>query len=134
MGKPPRLSTYFFISGRNFDPEICTSALGIEPTEIWRQKHEHLKQRKDIPNISWQLGKKKRHLYSVSEAVEEILDLIWPAREKIKMFTERKEFEVGIDCSVTIFDDRPVYELLPHTIQRLAVIGCGFGLDIFDYS
>ena len=134
MDQPPRLTTYLYIAGRDFEPEICTSTLGIDPTQIWRQKLKHLEHRIDLPNISWRLGRSKRPLYSVSEAVEEVLDLVWPAREKLKMFIESHDFEVGIECSVTIFDDRPVYELLPHTIQRLAVIGCRFGLDIIDYS
>ena len=43
-------------------------------------------------------------------------------------------FDVGICCSVTIWEDRPIYDLSAKVIKRLADIGCEFGLDIYDYS
>ena len=130
----PKLKTYFCISGRDFDPAMVTSAIGLEPSEVWKQKHEHLLHRKDIPNTCWSLGREKQQNYSVSEAVDEVLDLIWPKRAEIKKFVMHDSFDVGIDCSVTIWDDRPVYDLSAKVIKRLADLGCEFGLDIYDYS
>ena len=130
----PKLKTYFCISGWDFDPAMVTSAIGLEPSEVWKQKHEHLLNRKDIPNICWSLGRGEQRNYSVSEAVDEVLDLIWPKRAEIKKFAINDSFDVGIDCSVTIWEDRPVYDLSAKVIKRLADLGCEFGLDIYDYS
>ena len=130
----PRLKTYFCISGWDFDPAMVTSAIGLEPSKVWKQKHEHLLHRKDIANTCWSLGREKQRNYSVSEAVDEVLDLIWPKRAEIKKFVMNDSFDVGIDCSVTIWEDRPVYELSAKVIKRLADLGCEFGLDIYDYS
>lgn len=130
----PELKTYFCISGWDFDPAMVTSAIGLEPSEVWKQKHAHLLHRKDIPNTCWSLGRGEQQNYSVSEAVDEVLDLIWPKRAEIKKFVMNDSFDVGIDCSVTIWEDRPVYDLSAKVIKRLADLGCEFGLDIYDYS
>ena len=130
----PKLKTYFYISGWDFDPAMVTLAIGLEPSEVWKQKHKHLLHRKDIPNTCWSLGIGKQRNYSVSEAVDEVLDLIWPKRAEIKKFVMNDSVNVGIDCSVTIWEDRPVYDLSAKVIKRLADLGCEFGLDIYDYS
>ena len=130
----PELTTYFYISGWDFDPGKCTLTIGLEPSEIWKQKHKHLLDRRDVPNTSWNLGKQKQRKYSVSEAVDEVLDLSWPKRKEIIRLSRDKSFNVGVTCSITIYDDRPVYDLSLKTIKRLADLGCEFSLDIFDYS
>jgi hypothetical protein len=84
--------------------------------------------------LSWLIRKSGRPFYSTDEAVNEILDAIWPARKAIREFAKLNAVDVGINCNVTIYEDRPAYELSTNTIDRLAQIGCGFGLDIFDYS
>lgn len=130
----PELKTYLCICGWDFDPAMVTSAIGLEPSKVWKQKHKHLLSRKDIPNTCWTLGRGKQKKYSVSEAVDEVLDLIWPKRAEIKKFVMNDSFNVGIDCSVTIWEDRPVYDLSEKVIKRMADLGCEFGLDIYDYS
>ncbi len=130
----PELTTYFYIAGWDFDPAICTLAIGLDPSEIWKQEHKHLLGQKDIPNISWNLCRKKQRSYSVSEAVDEVLDLIWHKREEVIRFSMNSNFNVGVTCSVTIHEDRPTYDLSLTTIKRMAGLGCEFSLDIFDYS
>lgn len=134
LSKTPELTTYFSISGWDLDPESCTSALGLKPSEVWRQKHKHLLDHKDLPSVSWSLGEKNQREFSVSKAVEAVLDLVWPARERVIRFVSGKNFIVGVTCSVTIYEDRPIYDLSKETISRLAVLDCEFCLDIFDYS
>ena len=130
----PLLTTDFCISGWDFDPAICTTALGMEPSQVWRQTNKYILGQTRLPNICWSVGFTKRPLYSVSEAVDEVLDVIWSKRESIKQFSISEEFQVSIVCNVTIEDDRPVYDLSLKTIQCLAELGCDFCLDIFDYS
>ena len=134
MDTAPRISTHFVISGRDFDPEKCSEALGLKPSTVWRQKLEHLKARSDLANTEWQIGLDKRPLYSLDEAVLEVLGLIWPARKRIRAFLFESNLNVTLVCSVSINADRPEYCLSPTTLGRLAVLHCEFCLDIFDYS
>jgi hypothetical protein len=110
----PTISTYFYIAGWDLDPAACTSAIGLEPSEIWRQKREELKRRDDLPSVSWNIGHERRESHSVSEAVDTVLDLVWPARDRVKAFVLGKGLEVGVACTGTIQRDRPVYDLSPN--------------------
>lgn len=132
--RAPRISTHFYIAGWDFDTDNCTAVVGVEPSEVRRQKHSELRARKDIPNVSWNLGRIRTDSYSVSESVDEILDLIWPSRDRVKDFVDGKELVIGIACTVTIRVDRPVYDLSTTTIRRLAELSCEFILDVIDYS
>jgi hypothetical protein len=60
--------------------------------------------------------------------------MVWPHREKVRSFAREHNLSITLVCNVTIFDDRPVYELKPDTMEKLAWFGAEFGLDIFDYS
>jgi uncharacterized protein DUF4279 len=130
----PRISTHFYISGWDLDPDACTVEVGLEPSDVWRQKHDELRARADIPSVSWNIRRVRTDSYSVGESVDEILDLVWSSRERVKTFVNGKNVLVGVACSVTIQSDRPVYELSANTIRRLAELGCEFTLDIIDYS
>ncbi len=130
----PSLSTHFVISGRDFDPDQCSEALGLKPSNVWRQKLEHLRARDDLANTEWQIGFNKRPLYSVNEAVIEVLDLIWLARDRIRVFISESDLKAALVCSVTIQADRPEYCLSPVAMEKLAALNCEFCLDIYDYS
>jgi len=130
----PKLTTKFYVAGWDFEPDIITSYLGLAPTEVWKQKHAHLLSRKDIPNVSWSLGCRDERIYSISDAVDGVLDLLWPVKEQIKLVSKKPDYYVGITCSVTIYEDSPVYDLSANTISRLSELGCEFSLDIFDYA
>lgn len=134
QSKAPRISSYLYISGRDFDPQACSAFIGLQPTEIWRQKREELKQREDLPNVSWNIGHEPIEGYSVSDAVDEVLDLVWPARERLRTFLQGQNIEVGIACTVAIHADRPIYDLSASTIRRLAELSCKFTLDVIDYT
>lgn len=130
----PEITAHFFISGRDFDPGAVTRALGIDPTEVWHQKRQELKARVDLPTVCWKHGFKKKPFFSIDDAVAKVLDAIWPLRERVQEWSASNATQVGIECSVSIYNNRPVYELSAKTISRLSDLRCGFVLDIFDYS
>jgi hypothetical protein len=135
MNNAPLLSTYFVISGRDFDTDKCSESLGLEPSVIWRQRLELLKSRDDLANTEWRIGFDKRPLYSLDEAVREVLDVIWPARDRIRAFLSSSGgLEAILACSVNIQVDRPEYCVSPITMEKLAELHCELCLDIFDYS
>ena len=134
MDTAPKISISFVISGRDFDPNICSVALGLQPSNVWRQQREHLKDRIDLPNVEWQLGFDGRALYSLDEAAAEVVDLIWPARERIRAFISQSGLRATLACSVRIDADRPEYCLSSEVMRKLGWLDCKFCLDIFDYS
>lgn len=130
----PLITVHFVLSGRDFDPGVCTEALGLTATHIWTQRHEHLKSRLDLPNVEWHLGFDKKPSYSVDESAVEVVALIWPARERIRDFLSSSGLSASLSCSVTIYEDRPEYCLSAEVMSKLGSLGCKFHLDIFDYS
>ncbi len=130
----PKITATFSIIGRDFDADECTSAIGLEPSEIWRQKIPELQHRIDLPNVNWNIIRESKTLYSVSDVVDQVIDAVWSQRDRIEDYVRGKPLEVWIGCTVTIFRDRPVYDLSAATIRRMADMKCGFMLDVFDYS
>ncbi len=129
----PRLSTAFVIAKHNLEVEACTAAIGIEPTRVWRQRHTHLSDHPDIPNTNWIVEHRDRALDRVSEAVDEVLDLIWPRKAEIRAFLDRSGATASVVCNIHLGEnhERPVYELSAGTIRRLGELGCDFEMDIF---
>lgn len=133
--KLPRISAYLVIGGRqDFDPDQCTRAVGIAPTQVWRQKYEHLLNRHDLNAVEWMVGVEKKPLDDTDDALREVLIEVWPARDSIKNFVRANGLRAWFACSVTISDERPVYRVSPETLQKLAYFGFELSLDIFDYS
>lgn len=133
MNSAPKISVSFVISGRDFDPDACSAALGLQPSNIWRQRREHL-DLADLPNVEWQLGFEGKEIYSLDEAAAEVVALVWPARERIRAFVSQNGLRATLACSVRIDEDRPEYCLSPDVMSKLGWLDCKFCLDIFDYS
>lgn len=134
MNSAPKISVSFVISGRDFDPDACSAALGLQPSNIWRQQREHLKNVLALPNVEWQLGFEGKEFYSLDEATSEVVALIWPTREQVRTFVSQNGLRATLACSVRIDADRPEYCLSSDVMSKLGWLDCKFCLDIFDYS
>ena len=132
--RSPLISAEISVSGQSFDPSVCTTAVGITPTRVWRQTREWLLDRPDLPNVSWLVSVEKVASYSTDETARMVLDIVWPRRKQLKRFVADHDVHLELTCSVTIHEDRPLYELSVGTMKRLVFLGADFGLDIFDYS
>lgn len=133
-GRPPRIRCFFAIAAQDLNVDECTQRIGLAPSDVWRQKHDHLKFHPDIPNTEWVVETSSDSLRSTSEAIGILLERIWPKRDIIKKFLEEKGLNASITCSVTIKEDRPLYDLAPDILAKLASLGVEFGFDIYDYS
>ena len=130
----PRITAIFSIAGRDFDSGECTLAIGLEPSEIWRQKIPELRQRADLPNVNWNIIRESKDLHSINDVVHQVIDAVWSHRDRIEDYVRNKPLEVVIACTVTVFDERPELDLSAATIRRMADMKCGFCLDVIDYS
>jgi len=135
MTKKPTdsMAVYLTLSGRDFDPDECTRAIGLEPTKIWQQRHEHLRARTDLDNVNWSVGIDEATGGTVSSAVDELLDRVWANRDAIVAHARSRGLRITLSCAVRIHTDAPEYLLAADTIGRVAELGAEFVLDIFDY-
>ncbi len=133
-GTPPIIKASFCVSGRDFDPQVVTGELGLQPTEIWTQKHAHVREYAELDTDSWNFEIRDDSSRSVSDAVERLLEHFLPLAERLPNVLRRTGTRAGVAVSVTIYEDRPVFDLSAQAIQGLARLNCDFSLDIFDYS
>lgn len=130
----PLIKASFCISGRDFDPALVTRELGIEATSIWKQSDQQLRARLDLDNIGWYLTIEDKESRSVSVAVEHLLQRVLPVAARLPEVLRQTCARAGVEVTVTITEDRPVYDVSQSAIKDLATLDCSFGLDIFDYS
>jgi len=129
--KEPQISACFVISGNGFNTDECTRAIGREPTEIGHPKEG---ERPEINDTEWIIDTGKLKLYSVDEVVSSLMEDVWPHRERIETFLKQTALKGSFCCFVTIFEERPLYELSEETMRKMAALGCDFSMDIYDYS
>ena len=116
------------------DTDKCTDAIGLSPTKIWRQRHERIDlAHPEIPNTNWLIKLEDRALYSTDDGLAELFEIIWPARERIKSFLCLSGLKGEFASVVTMYEDRPLWQLKPATFTKLAWFGCEWTMDIFDH-
>lgn len=130
----PLFSVDLVLSGKRIDIGECTKVIGIEPTSVWRQCIKKLIDHPLLPNAEWCVGIERRPCYSSDEAVSAVIEMIWPKHKRIKEYAQANNLNIGIVCLVAIPKDQPVYELSPKTMERMAILGARFSMDIHDYS
>lgn len=135
LKKAPLIGTYLGIGGSGLDPDMCSAALGLKPSFVWpRDARSKASRRVAGDYVSCKFEQGKKPFYRVDDAVTAFLDIIWPVRNALENFVDDDRYDVAITCSMKIDHDRPVYTLSANTIIRLAVLGCEFNFDIYDYS
>jgi hypothetical protein len=130
----PQITCLLVLAGDEFDSDACTATVGLTPTSVWKQEREDLRTYPGLDNMNWCFGFEKVRSHSVDEVVCGTLDSISTAKDRIVSFARAQKLSLTISCRVTIEVDRPVYDLPSNTVQRLADLGAGFSLDIYDYS
>ena len=133
-GKPPLVGATFTIAGRDFDIDLVTEMLGVKPSSVWHQRHEHLRKRPDLDTTNWSLSAGPRGCYSVSEVIEELLIMVAPLLPKLAAILSTMHARASVVANVTVLEDRPLYELSPLALRGLAELNCDFLLDIHDES
>lgn len=136
----PQISAYFWIAGPGLETAHCTKVIGLQPTGEDPQAVQTARFVTGEPYIrppSWRFGITRMRSYSLSEPMEWVLEQIWPRREVIRqLLAELKPagIEGSFEASVTIHEDRPVYELTAKVLRRMSYFGVDFGLDIWNFE
>lgn len=133
MENETRIVAALYVSGENLQPESVTRAIGLEPTEV-RRKGTPARAGPPIRKSEWCLMVSSRGEDSIEDCVCRVVAMVWPVRERLRSIVRKEGLELGVVVSVTIYGERPLYQLSAKTMGRLAELGAGFGLDIYDYS
>jgi len=127
------IGVFLTLGGRDFDPEECTRVVGLLPAKVWAQRYEHLRGRVDLDNVNWSVGFEEKEYDGISDAVDEVLERVWPYRDKLVTYAEQHGLRITVNCNVRIYAEAPEYSLSASTVQRLAELKAGVLMDIFDY-
>jgi hypothetical protein len=134
-GKTPLISSSFSVGGNEFDSSEFSEIIEIQPTRIWKQTKPELRNRHDLNNFEWIYKIKKKPLWSIGEAVNEILEIFWLKRQKIVSYSEKNKLSISIGCSIYIDDpmedSNPELCLYPDLIQKMADLKADFGMFIY---
>lgn len=138
--RSPEIRTYFWVGGDNLNPKEFTQVMGFPETKsgIKGDPSPHLalrKQGRTIPWTFWEIAVKENS-YNTDEVIQKLLGLVWHRRDAILEYVRSKsDVKVGVLIAISIYEDRPVYELSRDTINKLAYLGCDFAIDdIYDLS
>ena len=136
------LSVHLCLGGFIPDFATCSDALGLEPTSTWTKRRDVERLPRDsepsrvqpLPQHQWRIGFKKREFESVDDAVAAMLQMVRGHEDRILRYSKDNQLHLVVSCTVTVYEDRPIYGLEAPRIRALAKLGAGFDLDIFDYS
>ncbi len=120
----------FCLGGQDFNPEEFSALLGMQPTEIWRQKREELKQRKDLRHVQWiwELGWHEENVLDV--VVQRLIDPFIPKAAEIRGFADRYGCEFEVEVMLRGVLDAIELCIYPATSYKLHVLGCPLHLRV----
>ena len=124
------ISVTFGLSGSNFDPNSFTELVGIKPTKIWHQRHEHLKSRSDLPQLAWQYEIARQPYPSIDEATKQVLQPFLGKEEAINSFCHKNPCHAFVRCVIYGETQDVVLGLEPQTIVYLAGFNSNWSLGI----
>lgn len=128
----PYITASLVIEQNGLDTNLCTISLGLEPTSVWRLRDKSLADHHEIYDTNWILELPERESYNVDDTVKELINLLWPHRNRLLSFLESSGAEASVICNIRlgIHGERPVYELRNDTIRKLGELQCHFMYNI----
>lgn len=132
----PLITTTFVIEGDDLDPAECSRRIGLEPTGASDQRKVtgHLVPSGEpyVRKPFWLVKLNKRPSDSIGDELNELLAILWPHRHEIVRYLQETGHEAGFSSSVTIEENRPLYELTAETLSRLSFFKVDWILDILE--
>jgi hypothetical protein len=127
----PFVTTSYIIDSTALDPQEFCNLTGLLPLPLVSRQDSFATRL--APKSLLVMDLRKRRIDTTDAGVSELLDLLWPFRERLTIFLQQAEISSRVISTVWIDHHRPVYELLPDSLRRLAALGAGYRLEVFDY-
>jgi hypothetical protein len=118
------------IQGDHIDFDHCTRAIGLPPSRTWVAKIPLA----GVPQRSWSIGFEKRPFDSMNDAILCCLGLVEGFEQRLVSYVASERLSVIMACNIRIIGSRPLYDLSPTSMTRLAGLNAELLLDIFDLS
>ena len=132
--KAPIIRTEFWIQGDELDPDEFTGLVGLQPYRTGKKGElsshpaaakQGVKDRKTFWCIEVE-----NDSYSMDEGIQTLLAQVWPNRNKVLEYVKnRPTVEMGINTTIHMDEDRPVYEISLDSIKKMAELECRFMLN-----
>jgi hypothetical protein len=135
--KAPVIGTEFWIEGNELDPDEFTRLVGIQPYRTGKKddisSHPAAAKQGVKNRTTFWFIEVEHNTYSMDEGIQAVLRDIWSHRERILEYVHtRPSVKMGVKSVIHIYQDRPVYDISPDSIKKLADLGCGFMIgDIY---
>ena len=128
------VSSFFAIESEDMDPDECTRALGISPWESGKKGTKLSPKSFGLLRTSfWSVGPYQKPADNIDDGLQEVLEVIWPARDRIRAYLTSSGFQASFGTNVSIYEARPLYLLQADTLSRMAFFGVEYIFDVFDY-
>jgi len=125
-----RITTKLSLGGQSFDANYFSEVARLQPTKIWHQKNEALKNNPNFTQIAWVYGILKRPHWSINDAIREILDLFEARRAEIVAFALKHSCTLHLSCRIYGDETVIIYQIERVTIERLAAFGCELSFTV----
>ncbi len=119
---------YFSIAGE-FDPAEVTSALRIEPTEIWLKGELNSRTQLERKASRWKLESRVDKMQDLERHVEDVLDQLWPSSDRILEVS--KAYGGVMQLVGYFYSSYPGFGLKAGTIAVLAELGLSVDCDFY---
>lgn len=132
--KAPVITTHFWIQGDELDPNEFTRLVGIQPYRIGKKgelsSHPAAAKQGVKNRETFWVMEVEHNSYSMDEGIQALLGQIWPHREKVLEYVKgRPTVTLGMNSTIHMAEDRPVYEISLDSIKKLAALECRFMLN-----
>ena len=127
----PIIVTRFSIEMGIHNPDLCTDYIGLNPTRVLKKGAGRQQPRPPVSASSWEIDTEKRTIYSIDDSITELMDVIWPKKDRIVEFCKQYVVQC-LFISVVWADDehRPVYELSRQSLERIGKFNAAWIMDL----
>lgn len=127
-----KISVVFRIAGSGLDVAALNSLLaGIAGKVVSRPDNVPASV---LPEAWWAIEVVQRDQESTETVIAETLDALEPLQSEIRKIACDPRFQIELDCTIEINEERPVMEVSSGTLRRLADIGVTLGFEVYDYQ
>jgi hypothetical protein len=125
----------FKITGNEFDPNMITNVLQIEPNECW-EKGEQIRNKSINRSFScWIIRTEYEESLDVNNQITSILRKIKDKKNQLIDLKEHKDLDYKIDIVIRIENnEKPAIYLNSDSIEFANSIKAEFEIDLYIYS
>jgi len=126
---------FMIIGDENFDPDIATNTLKINPTKVGRKgeliRGGRLKRKESF----WEISTDYKKSYDINDQLDQILNIIIPVKEELMSIISSNNLYAKIEFVINIENnEKPAMHLQKNVIDFASEIGAEIDFDLYIYS